>query len=83
MIYALGHGASGINATSPIDGKILALTGEAEDSTPPSVLTLPSTCVYTKGLICPTDKELTEKLTKEQKSPLITLQGEYDVDPKR
>ena len=59
VIYGLGYGTSGIGITSPIDNKILAMSGEGDSTigVPPTI-TLPNTARNLITLRTPTDEQL-------------------------
>ena len=69
VIYGLGYGASGIGETSPIDNKILAMSGEGDATlgVPPTI-TFPNSAREIVSLRTPTDAELKEALTKTKAS---------------
>ena len=59
VLYGLGYGASGIGITSPIENKILTLSGEGDATIGlPPTLTLPNTVRDMVALKTPTDTEL-------------------------
>jgi hypothetical protein len=69
IIYGLGYGANGIGETSPIDDKILAMSGEGDASlgVPPTI-TLPRTIRNIVTIKKPTEEELKTALTKTKSS---------------
>jgi hypothetical protein len=59
VLYGLGYGASGIGITSPIEDKILTLSGEGDSTIGiPPTLALPNTIRTMVTLKSPTDEDL-------------------------
>lgn len=63
FVYGIGFGASGIGATTPLDGKILLLTGEGGGSMgPPTSLVLPQSAVTVHQVPTMTEDQLLAKM---------------------
>ena len=75
VVYGFGHGTCGVGSTSPIDGKIMVMTGDLDKDAPPAVLLLPSTCLAAPEVICPTDEDFVTKLQQTQDWPMFRLRG--------
>ena len=75
VVYGFGHGTCGIGSTSPIDGKIMVMTGDLDKDAPPTVLRLPPTCLVATKVIGPSDEDFVTKLQQTQEWPMIRLRG--------
>jgi hypothetical protein len=74
--HALGLGASAIGSTSPIDDKLLILTGDGgHDIGAPAPLILPKSVVETRAVITMSHEMFTAKLTEKGENymwPLVS-----------
>ena len=73
VVYGFSVGTAGLGCTSPIDGKLLLLTGDGDSTMgPPSPLLFPIDTLNSEHVLALTDDELKTKLT--EKGPTFTLQ---------
>jgi len=85
VVYGLGVGASGITNTTPIDGKVLALTGNGNNTLgPPSTVVLPTSTTTPANVKSLSEDLFLEKLTSAGNGyrwPLAQVRAASDTNP--